>query len=289
VSANCARRLISNAAFTSASRANPHATQTKRLLRRLSAAMCRQRPHVCDEYLASTSTTRRTAFSLFAKQTSKNPKARVEQRPIEASFGRHVAAGFSDRTLRRARHASKIEFFESDDVGAIDDPARGFVQHVASGVRLAFFGPRQALRGSDALCVARIYRSARGVFDRRFVERSRMTRDHSPMLVRKPSIADQLALARGRQDVNAAIDTYDLAGCGQRLRRALALEAGVPAPILLDDPCPPAILGHPAPFAQLDRADARHRDALLPIAGEAQCAITVRELDLLPARRRLVG
>jgi hypothetical protein len=43
---NSARRRISSAAATSAWQVQPHATQRKRLLRRLFASTCRQRPHV---------------------------------------------------------------------------------------------------------------------------------------------------------------------------------------------------------------------------------------------------
>jgi hypothetical protein len=66
MSANCARPRITSAAFRSACRVNPHAIQAKRLLRRLSAAIVRHWLHSCDEYLASTSTTRRTALSAFS-------------------------------------------------------------------------------------------------------------------------------------------------------------------------------------------------------------------------------
>ena len=67
LSANCARRRITSAALTSACRVNPHATHPKRLLRRLSRAMCPHCEHSCDENLASTPTTVRTAHSAFSR------------------------------------------------------------------------------------------------------------------------------------------------------------------------------------------------------------------------------
>jgi hypothetical protein len=91
------------------------------------------------------------SLSLFANQTSKNSEARIEHRPIEASLSRDVAAGFLDRALRRSRHASKIECFEPNHVGARYDPMRNFMQCIKSSIRLAFLSAGQTLEGCQLL------------------------------------------------------------------------------------------------------------------------------------------
>src|SRR5579862_8001594 len=92
--ANCARRRISSAAATSAWHSQPHETQQNRLLRRLSAETCKQRPHVCDEYLGSTSTIRRAAHAAFSAITLRsrpNPASSITR--FNADFARTLQIG----------------------------------------------------------------------------------------------------------------------------------------------------------------------------------------------------
>ncbi len=92
MSANCARPRITSAALTSACTRYPHATQQKRLLRRLSRAICPQCEHSCDEKRDSTSTTVRAASSAFATIICRS-------RPNPASSTRRFSALLA-RTLR---------------------------------------------------------------------------------------------------------------------------------------------------------------------------------------------
>ena len=95
-----------------------------------------------------------------------------------------------------------------------------------------------------------------------------------------PWVGDEVAIAGGEQQVNAAIEPHRAAGFRQRLDRALALKLGVPAPELADQPRA-AKRRHGAPLTQLHATNTGNPDAVLR-GIELQRAIAMRIRDLTP-------
>ncbi len=149
--------------------------------------------------------------SFFADQTSKNSKARIEHRSIEAAFRRNAATRSLEGPLRAARHAAQVERLEPDHVGRDHDAVGRLVQRIEARVGLALFGSGKPPHGRDSLRVTAIGAASARIFFSDRSEYSSMTANNATMPICEATITDQFAFARRGQDVNAAIDPNDLA------------------------------------------------------------------------------
>src|SRR5665213_3200420 len=112
-----------------------------------------------------------------------------------------------------------------------------------------------------------------------------MARHDPPEALSMVAVADQHALAGRSEHVYSTIDPDDLARLRQCLGFTFALEDGPPAAVFLGHEGAAEVRNRTA-LAQPDRTNAGDTHPFLVLI-EFQCAVAVREFELLPARFRL--
>ncbi len=154
------------------------------------------------------------------------------------------------------------------------------MQPVEPSVGFPFLRSRQSLGRGDSRRIVPVQTASASIFDANRIQGSLVPAGDPSEALAVFAIAEQFAIARGRQNVNATVDPHDPTSQGQRLRFTRALEDRPPTAVPLRHERP-AEGWNCATFAQRDCADARDPDALLSRV-QFERAVAVRKFQLLP-------